>query len=362
VYFYVNAYVSVYINVYIKLKDKIKEMVNLKDVSNKANVSIATVSRYINNVGFISDELKLRIEKAIKDLNYIPNRVAQSLSRQSTNTIGIIVPNIANPYFPTMIKGASSYLFEKGYHVHLCNTDNEVEKEDFFLKDYQSKCVDGAIILLPAYSKNKKRSTEIYNELNYPKIIVGRKFEGVEADYLLINDEQSSFEATKYLIEKGHKKIVFLGGEKFIVASQERYSGWKKAMKSAELRVNNYDFWGNFSAKSGSEMMKKAIRKLEKIDAVFAANDLIAIGAIKAIRDVGLDVPKDISVMGFDDIYLSKYLYPSLSTVKQPTFEIGAKSAELLLNRIKSSSRDFITLKLNCELIIRDSVLEKNNY
>lgn len=334
-------------------------MSNLKDVAKKSNVSIATVSRYINNKGFISDKLRSRIESAIKELSYSPNRVAQGLSKGRTGTIGIIIPDITNPFFPELVKGASDYLFIKDYHVHLCSSDNDPKKEELFLKDFQSMWVDG-IIIAPSDSEN--RDFTIFNQIKCPKVIVDREIIGLDVDLVVVNNEKGSLDAVNYLIENGHKKIIFLGGSKYTVTAQKRYSGWKKAMESANLITENLAFWGNFSTESGYQMMKEVMKNIKNIDAIFASNDLLALGVIEALREKGLNIPKDISIISFDDIYVSRFLTPPLTTIKQPIYEIGKKSAEILLYRIlkKSKRSSFKKLVLEGNLVIRNSVRKVN--
>jgi len=203
-------------------------MVSLKDVSKKANVSVATVSRYINNVGFISKELRCRIKSVIEELNYSPNRVAQSLSMGKTGTVGIIIPDISNPYFPEIVRGASDFLFEKGLHVHLCNSDSDSKKEELFLKDFKSMWVDGVII---APSDSENANFDIFNKIKCPTVIIDREITGLNIDLVVINNEKGAYEAVDYLIKNKNRKVVFLGGPKFTKTAWKRYIGWKKAMK-----------------------------------------------------------------------------------------------------------------------------------
>lgn len=334
-------------------------MPNLKDVAKKSNVSIATVSRYINNNGFISSELRSRIDIAIRELNYSPNRVAQSLSKGRTGIIGIIIPDITNPFFPELIKGASDFLITKNYYVHLCNSDNDQKKEELFLKDFQSMWVDG-IIIAPSDSEN--RDFTIFNQIKCPKVIVDREIIGLDIDLVVVDNEKGSFDAVNYLIKNGHKNIIFLGGSKYTVTAQKRYSGWKKALESVNLVTENHAFWGNFSTESGYQMMKVVMENVKNIDAIFASNDLISLGAIEALREKRLNIPGDISIISFDDIYISKFLTPPLTTIKQPIYEIGKISAEILINRIlnKNKRSSFRKVVLEGKLVIRDSVRKVN--
>ena len=180
-----------------------KKMATLTDVAKRANVSIATVSRYINNVGFISEELKSNIECAVKELNYSPNKVAQNLSKGRTGTVGIIIPDISNPFFPELVKGAADFLFTKNFHVHLLNSDNDPKKEELLLKDFQSIRVDGIII---APSDSEKRNFDIFNQIKCPKVVVDREIIGLSADLVVVDNKNATFNMVNYLIKNGHKK------------------------------------------------------------------------------------------------------------------------------------------------------------
>lgn len=333
-------------------------MKNLKDVAKEAGVSTATVSRYINNVGFISDELKSKINKAIKELNYYPNKVARSLSKGKTGIIGIIIPDITNPFFPELVKGASDLLITKGYHVHLCSSENDFKKEELFLRDFQSMRVDG-IIIVP--SDSEKRDSNIFNEIMCPIVMADREITGLDIDIIVFSNKKGAYDAVNYLIQNGHKKIVFLGGSIVTVTAQKRSSGWEKAMKENNLSIDNLSYWGDYSVESGYLMMNDVFNKLNKIDAVFASNDLIALGAIQSIKEKGLSIPNDISIVGFDDIYICKFLTPPLTVIHQPIYEIGSRAVELLLNRISKKKNNNTTKRivLTGELIIRGSVNKK---
>ncbi|MCL4386427.1 MAG: LacI family transcriptional regulator [Actinobacteria bacterium] len=336
-------------------------MVNIKDVSTKAGVSTATVSRYINNNGFISKELRQKIDNAIKELGYYPNMVAKSLSKGYTKVIGIIIPDITNPFFPELVRGAFDFLIKKNYHLHLCNSDNDPKKEELFLRDFKAMWVDGVII---APSDSENRDLGIFNEITFPKVIVDREVLGVDADLIIINNKKGAYDAVSYLIQQGHKRIVYLGGSKYTLTAQKRHEGWGKAMIENGFLTEGLEFWGEFNINSGYKMMNEALKKLNSIDAVFASNDLIALGAIRAIKEKKIKIPEEISIIGFDDIYVDKFLTPALTTIKQPIYEVGVKSAELLLERIAKKNKKDITKKriiIEGSLVIRDSVKNKIN-
>jgi LacI family transcriptional regulator len=335
-----------------------RKKATVKDVAKLANVSIATVSRYINNVGFISGELKSKIERAIKELDYYPNKIAQNFSKGRTGTVGIIIPDISNPFFPELVRGVSDFLFGNNLHVHLLNSDNDPDKEELFLKDLQSMWVDG-IIIAPSDSEN--RNFNLFNQIQSPKVILDREIIGLSTDLVVVNNKKGSFEAVKYLISNGHRSIVFLGGLRFTLTAQKRYSGWMRALTENHIYDKDYEFWGEYSIDSGYRMMQEVFEKIGKVDAVFACNDLISLGAMQAVEERKYKMPDDISIVGFDDIYLSKFLKPPLTTVRQPTYEMGETAARLLLSRIENNEEyEPEKIVVEGQLIIRGSVAKRN--
>jgi len=334
-----------------------KKKSNIKDVAFKAGVSATTVSAYLNKSAPVNVKTAKRIEEAIKELGYIPNLIARSLSSGVSNNIGFIIPDITNPFFPEIVKGASEILSSKGFYLHLCNADNNPENEDSFIKDLESMWV-GGIILAPSYSEN--RNLEVLNNTKVPLVIIDRDIKGIKKDMVVINNQKGAYEVTKYLIENNHKKIIFLGGPGYTMTAQNRFKGWKKAMQEANILDANLSFWGDFTIESGYKMIENILNTPNNIDAVFACNDLIAIGAMEAIDNKGLKIPDDISIIGFDGIYISKFTKPKLSTYQQPIYEIGKIAAELLINRIKKTKKPKTKkLVIDGNLIIRETVARK---
>jgi len=329
-------------------------MVTIKEIAKKAGVSVGTVSKVLNYNKTVSEINRKKVIKTIKELNYTPSRIARSLSKGKTKNIGFIIPDISNPFFPELVRGASDVLIPEGYYVFLCSSDNNPEKEDFYIRDLISMWVDGIII---APSDTENRDISIFNEIISPFVVVDREIKELKKDLVIINNKKGSYGAVKHLIGNGHKKIAILEGPKYTITAQNRYEGWKKAMEEINQFKEGLVFWGSFSIDSGYETMNEVFNRLGMVDAIFACNDLIALGAIQAIEEKGYKIPDVISIVGFDDIYLSKFLKPSLTTVRQPIYEIGKTAANILLDRI-DGSKDFVPKKIVVEgsLIVRDSV------
>ena len=333
-------------------------MTTIKDVAKKAVVSVGTVSNVINNIDIVSESTKRKVFKAIKELNFKPNVIARSLSKGKTNNIVIIVPDINNPFFPELIRGITDSLETKGYYAIIRNTDDNEKKEEIFIRDLNSLFASGMIIA-PADVKGK--DLQILNELKIPKVIVDRESDTLKEDIVIINNHKGAYEAVNYLINCGHKIIIILCGSKHTKTAQNRYLGWEKAMKENDLFNNDYIYWGDFTIDSGHKNMDEVLKKFKKVDAVFASNDTIAIGAMQAIRENGLRIPVYISIVGFDDNYFSKLLNPPLTTIRQPVYEIGSIAAEILLKKIElgNQQRNVCRHVIDGELIIRDSVANK---
>jgi len=332
-------------------------MVTIKEIAKKVGVSVGTVSKVLNYDKTVSEINKRKVIRIIKELNYRPNRIARSLSKGKTKNVGFIIPDITNPFFPELVRGASDLLISNGYYVFLCSSDNDANKEDFYINDLVSMWIDGIII---APSDTENRDIGIFNKIISPFVVIDREIEGLNKDLVIINNKKGAYEAVNYLIGNSHKRIVILAGPQYTKTAQNRFMGWKKALEEKALFREEFAFWGNFSIDSGYEMMKKVFDNVDKVDAVFACNDLIALGAIQAIEEKKYKIPDDISIIGFDDIYLSKFLKPSLTTVRQPIYDMGKIAAEILLDRM-SSSKDFVPKKVVIEgnLIERGSVAKK---
>jgi len=306
-------------------------MVTIKDVAKSAGVSVGTVSNVLNNLSTVTEKNKEKVLSTINKLGYRPNKIAASLSKKKTMNVGLIVPDVSSPFYSDLIKGISDTLDSYNYNVFLCSSNNNLAKETKIINDLLSMWIEG-IILIPVYAEN--RDIELLKKIKTPLVLVNREIEGLKKDIVVFDNLEGAFKATKYLIQNNHKRIIILGGPKYSKSFEDRFKGWQIAMEESNLFRNNLVFRGDFSVESGYEMMESALKKLKKIDAVFATSDLIALGALSAIEDYNMKVPDDISIIGFGDIYLSKFLKPSLTTIRRPFYNIGKTAVSILLERI----------------------------
>lgn len=308
-------------------------MATIKDVAERAGVSITTVSHVINETRYVSDELTERVSKAMRELNYQPNTIARSLRSGHTKTIGLIVPDISNPFFAEVSRKIEDRGLNHGYSVILCNSDDNNEKEAGYIDVLVSKQVDGIIFISAGFvGKNIQKPLNA----NIPFVVADRDISGVQADVVLVENFKGGYEATKYLINLGHTDIACITGPSRLTPSSQRVEGYHAAMNEAGLYINgNLEMIGDFRFQGGEASMEKLLSTEKPPTAVFACNDVMALGALCAIYNHGLRVPEDISIMGFDDIPLSQCVYPAMSTIAQPMKELAELVVDFLVERMQ---------------------------
>jgi len=325
--------------------------VTIKDVAKKANVSITTVSRVINKIeGYTNEETKKRILKVIEELDYKPNALARSLVTKRTKTIGLILPDISNPFFPSIAKSVEDLVNELGYNLILCNSYDDTEKEANYINVLKEKCVDGILLS----SKQTKDKYDIYKD-DIPMVFIDRKPE-VEVKYgVFVDNYNGAYNATKHLIDLGHRSIACITGPKNINTTIERLRGYKDALIDNHIECDETIIKSNDYAIEGGYEAAKDLIKNHNITAIFTHDDLMACGVYKAAKELSYKIPDDISVVGFDDITLVEFLDPPLTTIKQPTEDIGKVSVEILMDLIENNKIQGKIISLDTELIVRES-------
>lgn len=328
-------------------------MATIKHVAAHAGVSSATVSHVINKTRYVSDAVREQVQRAMNELDYRPNALARSLRSGHTNTLGLILPDSANPFFAEVGHSIEIAAFEAGYSVILCNTENDFEKESLYMDVLSEKQVDGVIFVTTG-----ERSDSLKNlvEMEIPTVVMDRDFPGLELDVVLADNLQGGYLAAQHLISLGHKRIGCIAGPSSITQSARRVTGYKQALQAAdlvfepELIVN-----GDFHPKSGWEVGRAMLSQRDAPTAIFACNDLMAIGVLRAATELGLRVPDDIALVGYDDIELASYTNPPLTTIKQPKVEMGLATLNFLLSRIKDKQSAPQRALLPVSLVIRGS-------
>jgi LacI family transcriptional regulator len=307
-------------------------MPTIRDVARRAGVAPITVSRVINNSGYVSAETRRRVEDAIVELKYVPNALAQGLRFNRTNVIALAVSDITNPFWTTVARGTEDAASEENFSVILCNTDENVIKQDKYVRLLLQRQVDG-FLLVP--SQNTTESVTLIQNQKVPLVIMDRQVSGVTVDVVRGDSEGGAYDLTCYLIGLGHRRIAILSGPKTASTSTQRVAGYKRAFAEAGLKVDSkLVSYGKFHQDSGYERTREILALSQRPTALFAANNFIAIGVMKALFEVSLRVPEDMSVVSFDDLPLGLLVQPFLTVVAQPAYDMGYRATKLLLKRI----------------------------
>ena len=334
-------------------------MATIKDVARLAQVSISTVSHVLNGTRFVSEDTKEKVNSAVEALGYKPSALARGLKTNKTHSIGMLTGSNANPFFAEVIHGVEACCYERGYHLVLCNSEDDLEKQASYLKTLEEKQVDGMMIMSshsdPAFFDLLRRKQE---QKDYcPMVILDSHPSGLNADIITEDPINGAYQATRHLISKGHKDIACICGPFTYSPSSERLEGFKMAMHEANLSTPEQWFIeGELTAKSGYDAVVNLLRQSKHPSALFVGNDLMAIGAICALQTKGLKVPEDVSVIGYDNIDLSAYTSPPLTTINQPKAELGRLAANTLIDRIENKVKTTTVKVLKSELIERKSI------
>lgn len=332
-------------------------MANINDVARAAGVSITTVSRVLNNNYPVKEETRNKIEQAIEKLNYKPNTMARSLITKKSSMIGVIVPGITNLFFPTIVEAIEEFMKNKGYSIVLSNTEGEAEKEFKLVEELMGRQVDGIIVIDPAIENLHKDRYDKLSKL-IPMIIVKGSPEGYKGSVVCYDEEVGTQEAFSYLVELGHRKLAFIRGHKSF-----SYDIKEKIYKNI-IEDKQFDYEKILDAGKGNsievvERAQKAVEELlnskERPTAIFACNDLMAVGAVNACVKLGFKVPEDISVVGFDNTILAEITHPKLTSVDLNMKEIGNRAALELLDIIEKGTKIRKKVILDTALVARES-------
>jgi LacI family transcriptional regulator len=329
------------------------------DVAQRAGVSQATVSLVLNKVSRsnIPEETRLRVINAIDELGYRPNTLASSLRLGKTQTLGLILPDIANPFFAEVSRSIEIAAFEQNYNLILCNTEGDIDRELLYVDVLCNRQVDGIIFVAMG---DQADSLQRVLCKNIPVVMIDRDLPGTEVDAVLTDNRLGGFQATQHLIDLGHYRIGCIAGPSSVTPSAGRGEGYLAALAEHNIPADeNLYVRGDFHPYSGWAAARSMLALREPPTAIFAGNDLMAIGALRAITEAGLHVPEDISLVGFDNIELASYTNPPLTSVAQPIHEAGQMAVNFLLERIREPDQPFRRAILPTSLIVRNSSKEK---
>jgi LacI family transcriptional regulator len=328
-------------------------MTTIREVAQRAGVSYATVSHVINKTRFVSDETRSRVLSAMSELNYRPNTLARSLRIGETKTIGLILPDSANPFFAEIARSIEDRAFRLGYSVILCNTERDTNRETLYVDVLSKRQVDGIIFVATG---DQADSLNFLINQDMPVVLIDRDLANIEVDAVLTDNQRGGYLATRHLIQRGHRRIACIAGPSHITPSAERVTGYLQALAEAGIPYDEaLVVDGDYHPASGQQVTAALLAMDFPPTAIFALNDLMAIGALRAATEAGLRVPEDLAVIGYDDIEFACFTNPPLSTIAQPKDEVGSQATEILVKRISEKDGEKHRLVLPPRLIIRGS-------
>ncbi|MGD0248668.1 MAG: LacI family DNA-binding transcriptional regulator [Candidatus Limnocylindrales bacterium] len=329
-------------------------MSTLNDVAKLAGVSTMTVSRVVNGSGYTSPEAQARVKRAIAELGYMPNGLARQLRSKRTKTIALVVTDIRNPFFTTIASGVEDTARARGYAVMFCNTYESDVEEAEYVRVLIERRVDG-VLLVPAIGADK--SLLLLQQHGMPTVILDRHLSGADADEVRADSKAGAYDAVRHLTDLGHRRIAILAGPAGVSTSTDRVAGYREALLEACPAGDcGQILFGEFNENSGYSMTREVLEAEPRQTAIFATNNFIAFGALRALREAGLRIPEDMSMVVFDDLPPGWVMDPFLTVVSQPAYEIGTQAAQLLLERLAGEAPEGPrSIVLPSELVIRRS-------
>lgn len=330
-------------------------MATIVEVAQRAGVSIATVSNVIRGTKRVSPAVHARVQTAIRELDYYPNEIARSLKVKQTRMLGIVLPDITNPFFPEVIRGAEDSAYDRGYFLVTANTDEQIGRERRVVSALRSYRVDGILLASAPGSDTSHIQSAIASGL--PVVCIDRPVSGVMTDSVLLDNVRGGHECVRHLIQLGHRKIAIITGKLDAQIARERLAGYEKALHEADIAVDSaLVLKGDFRDESGYRLGKQLLSGKNKATAVFICNGVMTLGFLKALEESGKKCPEDISLATFDDLAVDRSFHPHLTAVVQPSYEMGARAATILMDRIEGKrAGDASAVRIVPTLVIRES-------
>ncbi len=326
--------------------------ITIEDIARECNVSKSTVSRVLNNSPHVKSSTRKKVLEVMKKYNYTPNILARGLIAKKIGALGVIVSDITNPFHSLLVRGIGDICRTYGYSLFLCNTDGRVDEEIKHVRSLIQRSVDGIIF---ASIKLKDEGLEEAKKSGIPILLVGRLPEKEEGfNYVIVDNELGGYMAVNYLISLGHRKIAYLSGPWDTWPNIRRFEGYKRALEEAGLSIDKkYIFKGDFTLDTAYSIGTKILMMRDRPTSVFCANDMSAIGLLEACMELGVKVPEEMSIIGFDDIPLSSFRTIQLTTVSQSIYDQGALAGKILLEKLQNEDNTPTQLTLPPKLIIR---------
>jgi LacI family transcriptional regulator len=333
---------------------KKKRGVTIKDVARVSGVSYTTVSRVLTGYEFVKERTRQRVMDAAENLGYVANPHARSLVGGRSRIIGLLVPNLDNGYVGTIMQGIDIALAQANYDLVLYTSHRHPDKESYYVRAITNGLTDGLLLVAPLVAASY---IEALREQDFPYVLIDQADVTESSNVVEATNWQGAYDATQYLIQLGHTRIAFIKGSPVVRSAKDRLQGYKAALDDNGIPIfEELLIEGDFQQQSAYESTHRLLQSLDPLPtAIFAANDLSAFGAIDAVRECGLSVPEDISLIGYDDIPQASFVYPKLTTVRQPLEQMGQVAVKILLERIANQSKEPQRVTLATQLIIRDS-------
>jgi LacI family transcriptional regulator len=330
-------------------------MPTIVEVAKRASVSIATVSNVIRGTKRVSAKLQQRVQAAIEELDYSPNAIARGLKVKQTRMLGMVLPDITNPFFPGIIRGAEDTAFDRDYFLVTANTDEQIGRERRLLSALRSYRADGILLASAPGRDNSHIQSTIAAGVSV--VFLDRSVPGVKADAVLLDNVRGSRECVRHLLQLGHRHIAIITGPLNLQNARERLQGYKEALRESDVPVEeNLILEGDYRLESGTNLAKHLVQSRLKASAIFVCNGVMTVGLLNEFEELGVKCPQDFSVATFDDLTLDRSSHSHLTAVVQPSYEMGARAATLLMDRIEGRlTGDPVVVRVVPTLVIRES-------
>lgn len=327
--------------------------ISITDVAREAKVSPMTVSRVIRGEEYVKTTTREKVLEVVDRLGYQPNAIARGLVTQRTGTIGLVMPDVANPFFSDIALAVETEAYEENYSVFLCNSSEDLQREREILQTLQEKRVDGIVLC-----SSRLSDEDLQHAISgFPAVVLtNRQLENTDVSAVLVDHFQGGYDAATHFLNQNHQKIGYISGPPISRGGMQRAEGFYAAMKTAGFDFNSqWERQCSPTIEDGFRATNELLVESPEITAIFCYNDLVAIGTLKACRELGRNVPQDIAIIGFDDIPIAALVTPALTTCSVPCFELGTRAAELLLTRLKDTNSIVQEIIMRPELVVRDS-------
>jgi LacI family transcriptional regulator len=337
-------------------------MATIRQIARELGVSVSTVSSVLNRRGYVSAALRLRIEKGLQAAHYRPNQIARSLRLGETRTIGLIVPDLANTFYAHLMRGAGDYLGSLGYRLIVADSQEDWKRQHDYLLSFSGKATDG-VILVPCMATDEEIASIPHLLRETPLVYVDRSPLHCKVDSVLVNNVRAAFEATRHLLEFGHRRIGIVTEPLNLLNAAERLQGYKRALRVQGVTIDRRLVrQGDNTEDSGYRWGLELLRLADRPTAVVVCNNLMTLGVLAALRELRLNCPREVSMVGFDDFEWSRFMDPPLTMVRQPAGELGAAAAKALLRRLGNPEPEhFEKVTLPTQLVVRQSTAPYRN-